>query len=97
MNRALALLLLLTSVLPGAVAQTRIDWFTVDGGGGASAAGRYALRGTVGQPDAEVVSLCSADGGPGCVQPRFEVVGGYWTGAAPSAPGDELFGDGFEP
>ncbi|HWT16363.1 MAG TPA: hypothetical protein VN581_11310 [Patescibacteria group bacterium] len=97
MNRAPALLLLLTSVLPGAVAQTRIDWSTVDGGGGASAGGRYVLRGTVGQPDAEVVSLCSADGGPDCVQPRFEVVGGYWTGATPSAPGDELFGDGFEP
>lgn len=97
MNRTHALMLLLASVLPTAAAQTRVDWSTVDGGGGESTAGRYALRGTVGQPDAERVSLCSADGGPGCVQPRFELVGGYWTGASPSAPGDELFGDGFEP
>jgi hypothetical protein len=29
-----------------------IDWFTVDGGGGSTAGGSYALSGTAGQPDA---------------------------------------------
>ncbi|HKQ38159.1 MAG TPA: hypothetical protein VJ063_08790 [Verrucomicrobiae bacterium] len=29
-----------------------IDWLTVDGGGGASTGGNYALTGTIGQPDA---------------------------------------------
>lgn len=89
-----ALLLAFTTALP---AQTRIDWHTVDGGGGESAAGRYSLRGTVGQPDADEVSMCSPDGGAGCVQPRFELTGGYWSGGAVDAPSaDEIFEDGFE-
>lgn len=89
-----SLLLAISTALP---AQTRIDWHTVDGGGGESAAGRYALRGTVGQPDADEVSMCSADGGTDCVRPRFELTGGYWTGGAPAAPSaDGIFEDGFE-
>jgi len=80
-----------------APAQARIDWHTIDAGGGESAGGRYTLRGTVGQPDADEVSLCSPDGGAACVQPRFEVTGGFWTGTAQGAPaGDHIFGDGFE-
>ncbi len=56
-------------------ARFSIDWWTVDGGGGVArdAAGRYALVGTVGQPDAGVV----IGGGP------FQVVGGFWAGDAP--------------
>lgn len=30
----------------------RIDWFTIDGGGGTSSGGQYTLSGTIGQPDA---------------------------------------------
>ena len=33
-----------------------IDWFTVDGGGGASSGGAYTLTGTIGQPDAGTLS-----------------------------------------
>ena len=70
------------------VAQTpgqalRIDWFTVDGGGGYSAGGALELSGTIGQPDAGVLT-----GG------AFELVGGFWggTGAPEPCPGD-LDGD----
>lgn len=97
MSRALPFLFLLASITTPTSAQPQIDWYTVDGGGGESAAGRYELRGSAGQPDAEEIPLCSADGGSGCVQPRFEVTGGYWTGPALGAPGDDdLFNDGFE-
>jgi hypothetical protein len=89
------LLLVFSAALP---AQTRVDWHTVDGGGGESAAVRYSVRGTVGQPDADEVSMCSADGGAACLQPRFEVTGGYWTGGVVDVPpGDAIFEDGFEP
>ena len=30
----------------------RIEWFTIDGGGGTSSGGQYTLSGTIGQPDA---------------------------------------------
>ena len=100
------LVLALSCVLPlVAQAQYRIDWYTVDGGGGTSSGGPYTLSGTIGQPDADVVSLCSADGGPGCVNPTYELTGGFWAGvfgAASASPtcGAELnclFRDGFEP
>jgi hypothetical protein len=48
-----------------------IDWFTVDGGGGASAAGGFSVSGTIGQPDAGFMS----GGG-------YAVVGGFWSFAA---------------
>jgi hypothetical protein len=47
-----------------------INWYTVDGGGGASAGGGYTLTGTVGQPDAGTMS-----GG------NFSLQGGFWSGA----------------
>lgn len=58
------LLLLLT--LP-VRAQFNIAWHTIAGGGSASAGGDFTVRGTIGQPDAGVMS-----GGP------FTVVGGFW-------------------
>lgn len=99
MNRMFpCLLVLFAGAAAPASAQLRVDWYTVDGGGGASAAGRFELRGTVGQPDAEEVSLCSLDGGEGCVQPRFQLTGGFWAGGAVTgAPGDAIFRNGFEP
>ncbi len=98
MPRALSTVILLASVTLPTSAQPRIDWYTVDGGGGESAAGRYVLRGSAGQADADEVSLCSDDGGSDCVNPRFEITGGYWTGPNSVAPPkDEIFHDGFEP
>lgn len=49
-----------------------ISWFSVDGGGGGSAGGVYALVGSVGQPDAGALS----GGG-------YSLVGGFWAGAGP--------------
>ena len=55
--------------VPAARAQAdyAIDWWTVDGGGGVSTGGSYSLSGTVGQPDAGLLS-----GG------NFALAGGFW-------------------
>jgi pectate lyase len=53
-------------VTSGAGARSSL-WFTVDGGGGRSAGGDFALSGTVGQPDAGVLG-----GG------EFSLRGGFW-------------------
>lgn len=47
----------------------RINWYTIDGGGGTSSAGPYQLTGTIGQPDAGY-----HDAGP------YELLGGFWVG-----------------
>ena len=66
----LAVLLAFASVaLAGSVAYD-LSWFTVDGGGGESAGGGYALAGTAGQPDTAALS-----GG------TYTLVGGFWPGA----------------
>jgi hypothetical protein len=44
-----------------------IDWFTIDGGGGTSTGGVFSVSGTIGQPDAGVMS-----GG------NYSLVGGFW-------------------
>ena len=49
-----------------------LDWFTIDGGGDMwTTGGDFELSGTIGQPDAGVMS-----GG------EFELVGGFWAGVA---------------
>ncbi len=54
-----------------------LDWFTIDGGGGASTGGVYALSGTIGQPDAGTLS-----GG------SYTLEGGFWPGiVVPSTTG----------
>jgi hypothetical protein len=54
-----------------------VDWYTIDGGGGTSTNGVYAVTGTIGQPDAGVLT----DG-------FYQVTGGFWSVlAAVSAPG----------
>ncbi|MBI1841439.1 MAG: hypothetical protein HYR88_11390 [Verrucomicrobia bacterium] len=45
-----------------------IDWSTLDGGGGVSSGGGYTVSGTIGQPDAGVMT-----GGD------FVVSGGFWS------------------
>lgn len=98
------------SVSGAAVAQYSIDWYTIDGGGGTSTGVSgtgvtYSLSGTIGQPDADVVSLCSADGGVGCVNPTYDLTGGFWAGigVGPAGPGPGcgadlncIFRDGYE-
>jgi hypothetical protein len=57
-----------------------LDWFTVDGGGGTSTGGVYAVSGTLGQPDAGKLT-----GGP------FTLEGSFWgVVAAIQTPGAPL-------
>ena len=71
-----AALVLGLSIAGAAQAQFAIDWWTVDGGGAMfSTGGNYSLGGTIGQPDAGVMS-----GG------NFTLVGGFWAVTLPSAP-----------
>ena len=49
-------------------AQYSIDWHTIDGGGGTSTGGVYAVSGTIGQHDA---------GGP-MTNTSYSVTGGFW-------------------
>jgi hypothetical protein len=77
MNRvriiALSLALLCALLVAGAVLATPqafdLPWWTVDGGGGTSAGGAYSLSGTIGQPDAGLMS-----GGD------YTLGGGFWGG-----------------
>ena len=46
----------------------RIAWWTLDHGGGMSAADRYSVAGTIGQPDAGA----ALQGG------EYRLIGGYW-------------------
>ncbi len=64
-------LLLTTAIVIGQVGSGYdLSWWTVDGGGGESSGGTYALAGTVGQPDAGALT-----GGD------YSLVGGFWAGA----------------
>ena len=45
-----------------------IDWFTIDGGGGTSAGGAYAVSGTIGQ----------ADAGGAMSGGNYSLTGGFW-------------------
>jgi hypothetical protein len=76
------LLLTATLLLPlaGFAQQYKIDWWTIDGGGGTSTNGQYAISGTIGQPDA----------GPTMRGGNYAVTGGFWASATvvqtPGAP-----------
>jgi hypothetical protein len=67
-----------------ALANFDIPWRTIDGGGGTSAGGAFALSGTIGQPDP----------GPVMSGGAFTLTGGFWAIPAgpPDCPGD-LDGD----
>src|ERR1035437_4782228 len=55
MNRKLVSGMALAFAMMAMVAQAQdytVDWFTMDGGGGTSTGGLYAVSGTIGQPDA---------------------------------------------
>ena len=67
-------------------AQFQIDWFTIDGGGGASTGGAFSLTGTIGQPDAG-----KAAGAP------FDADCGFWGGAIPTCRADYDGNGAIEP
>ena len=75
----LALLLTVTSsciLAASALAQSfTIDWFTIDGGGGTSTGGVFAV---IGQPDASAQPLTGGN---------FSLVGGFWSLIALQTPG----------
>lgn len=73
--RTLALLAFLSVTLSSAAQNYSIDWFTIDGGGGASSGGAFTVSGTIGQPDAGQMS-----GG------SFTVTGGFWSMDVPERP-----------
>ena len=73
-------LLLFLAVSPLPAQDFTIDWFTMDGGGGKSTGGVYAVTGTVGQPDAG--TLAGGD---------YTLAGGFWgLVAAVQTPGAPL-------
>src|SRR5438105_6886026 len=77
------IVLVLVAVLAGLAASRvsaqnySIDWFTIDGGGGTSTGGVYAVSGTIGQPDAGGLMT----NGP------YALVGGFWSIIAIQTPG----------
>ena len=81
----LALVLLVspaTSAPPSQGGEFNLRRATIDGGGEASVAPSYSLRGTIGQPDTGEMA-----------GPDFILRGGFWT---PKGPSDSVFKDGFE-
>ncbi len=65
-----------------------VQRWTVDGGGGRSSGGTFAISGTIAQPDAD--PLQPSTGG------SYSITGGFWPGLTPVDPTAVLFGDGFE-
>jgi hypothetical protein len=63
----MAVLLLTSSALASSGGPYVLDWYTMDGGGGTSIGGVYALSGTIGQADAGMLS-----GG------SYTLTGGFW-------------------
>jgi hypothetical protein len=55
-SKFIALLAVCLAGATGAFAQLTDNWWTVDGGGGASTGGQFLMAGTAGQPDAAVMS-----------------------------------------
>src|SRR5438552_2039539 len=68
-KRLLFLVLLVSSVSCLRAQSFAIDWFTIDGGGGTSTGGVYAVSGTIGQPEA---------GGP-MTGGQYSLMGGFWS------------------
>ena len=58
--------------------QFTIDWFTIDGGGGTSTGGVFAVNGTIGQPDGSTQPLAGGN---------FSLSAGFWSVFAVQTPG----------
>jgi hypothetical protein len=69
----IALLLATSPALMGAQSLD-LSWFTLDGGGGTSTGVTYAVSGTIGQPDAGMLSAGN-----------YTLQGGFWPGVQPSS------------
>ena len=67
-----ACVLIITFVAHG---QFDLSWSTIDGGGGTSPGGAFALTGTVGQPDASAAAAMT--GG------SYTLTGGFWSVTLP--------------
>jgi len=86
---------LATSALLGFTALARaqtysIDWFTIDGGGGTSTGGVFAVSGTIGQPDAGGLMSngpYSVNGGFWALPTAVQVTGAPTLTITPAAPG----------
>jgi hypothetical protein len=63
----------------GAAQDYRLDWFTMDAGGGASTGGVYQIVGTLGQPDATGTRLTGG---------TYALEGGLWPGLVLAGSGD---------
>jgi hypothetical protein len=88
-NRMFALavtLLLLAAGAASAGGDLRVDWSTIDAGGGTAAGGNFSLNGTIAQVDAD--PLQPSSGG------NFELTGGFWV--IDTAALDPIFRDDFE-
>jgi len=68
LTSAATLLCLLAGLVCTHAQDFALDWFSIDGGGGTSTGGVYAVSGTIGQPDAGVMQ-----GG------QFALQGGFWS------------------
>ena len=71
------LALLLAAIAAQGQTNFTIDWSTIDGGGGTSTGGVYAVSGTIGQPDA----------GAAMTGGNFSLTGGFWALYAVQTPG----------
>ena len=76
---SIALTFIVLTISAPANAQLDLSWSTIDCGGGASAGGPFDLSGTIGQPDTGSFGQPMTGG-------TFELVGGFWSAAAPSEP-----------
>jgi hypothetical protein len=76
--RLLCFLLLQLAFCNCAKAQYSLTWSTIDGGGGTSTNGQYAVSGTVGQPDANQTPMSGGN---------FSLTGGFWALYALQTPG----------
>jgi hypothetical protein len=83
MKRALLLAVLSASLAGACAEEFRINWYSVDGGGGTSAGADFVLTSTIGQADAGFLS-----GG------EYSLAGGFWTVVtgvvSPPEPGPRL-------
>jgi hypothetical protein len=80
-------LILSTTALTVLAQSYSVDWYSVDGGGGTSTGGVYAVSGTIGQPDAGRMS-----GG------NYTLDGGFWgIIAAVQMPGAPLLSVALTP
>jgi hypothetical protein len=76
--KTLYLCFLFSALCFGAAAQYAINWHTIDGGGGTSTGGVYAVSGTIGQPDASQQTMTGGN---------YSVTGGFWALYAVQTPG----------